>query len=64
MANMVQRISADTDVPEEKVRNILNEFLAETGLDRLLSDTVLDGIHAVPTADQPVLSTFKEASAA
>lgn len=64
MANMVQKISADTDVSEEQVRYILDEFLTETGLDRMLSDTVLDGIRAFPSANQPVLSAFEEAAAA
>lgn len=64
MVNMVRKISADTDVPEEQVRHILDEFLTETGLDRVLSDTVLDGIRAAPSSNQPVLSAFEEAAAA
>ena len=60
MANMVTKISAANDVPEEQVRHILDEFVTETGLDRVLSDAVLDGIRSAPTLGQPMLSTFKE----
>lgn len=64
MASMVTKISTTTDVPEEQVRHILDEFVTETGLDRVLNDTVLDGIRSTPTPDQPMLSTFEEVTAA
>lgn len=64
MADVVRKISTDTNVPEGQVRDVLDAFLAETGLDQLLSDTIVGGVRAVPSIDQPVLAAFEEASAA
>lgn len=63
MANTVQEISTAADVPEEQVRHILDEFVVEIGLDRVLDDTALVGIRSLPAPNQPTLSAFEEVAA-